>query len=106
MKMRALLRGVGLAWVVLLVATTARGFESLQGPTELLHWDKLRAFPGDTWFGVHGRTCLVQYQASLGISAWTTIASVAGVGTVSRFGDTDVTRVGRAGGFYRVITAR
>ena len=37
-------------------------YEALQGPTELLYWDKTNAFNGYTWFGVRGITYLVDME--------------------------------------------
>jgi phosphatidylethanolamine-binding protein (PEBP) family uncharacterized protein len=45
--------------VVVLLATASFAFERLQGPTELLLWDKDGAYDGYTLFGVGSRTYLL-----------------------------------------------
>lgn len=42
-----------------LVAGPASAYESLQGPTELLHWDKEKASNGYTLFATRGITFLI-----------------------------------------------
>jgi hypothetical protein len=44
------------------MATSLYAYEALQGPTELLYWDKTNAYPGYTWFGVRGTTYLVNME--------------------------------------------
>jgi len=43
-------------------ATSLHAYEALQGPTELLYWDKTNACPGYTWFGVRGTTYLLDME--------------------------------------------
>ena len=45
-----------------LLATSAFAYEALQGPTELLYWDKTNTYNGYTWFGVMGTTYLVDME--------------------------------------------
>ena len=44
--------------ILLSLASTALAYEALQGPTELLYWDKTNAYPGYTWFGVRTKVLL------------------------------------------------
>ena len=48
-----------LAWVT---ASSLYAFEALQGPTELLYWDKTNTYSGYTWFGVRGTTYLLDME--------------------------------------------
>ena len=41
----------------------------MQGPTELLYWDKTNAFPGYTWFGVRGTTYLLDMEGRV-VHTW------------------------------------
>lgn len=50
-------------------AYTLSAYESLQGPTELLFWDKDRAYNGYTLFAAHGRSYLIDMQGQL-INEW------------------------------------
>ncbi len=47
-----------LVLLFVLVSSTF-AYEAMQGPTELLYWDKTNAFSGYTWFGVRGTTYLL-----------------------------------------------
>ena len=51
-----------IGFVLLLAATSLYAYESLQGPTELLYWDKTNTYNGYTWFGVRGTTYLVDME--------------------------------------------
>lgn len=57
-------RALALRWLGLWLVTLSQalGYEALQGPTELLHWDKSKAFTGYTWFGVRGTTYLIDME--------------------------------------------
>ncbi len=46
----------------LLLATTVWGYETFQGPTEVLYWDNTKAVDGYTFFGVGGHSYLVDMQ--------------------------------------------
>ena len=43
-------------------ATSLHAYEALQGPTELLYWDKTNSYSGYTWFGVRGKTYLLDME--------------------------------------------
>ncbi len=45
-----------------IAATSLYAYEALQGPTELLYWDKTNAYTGYTWFGVRGTTYLLDME--------------------------------------------
>ncbi len=51
-----------LALLHLLGGSPLHAYEALQGPTELLYWDKTNAYPGYTWFGVRGTTYLLDRE--------------------------------------------
>jgi len=53
----------------LVVAVSLHAYESLQGPTELLYWDKARAYPGYTWFGARGTTYLLDMEGRV-VHTW------------------------------------
>ncbi len=53
---------VRLAALVFVAVSPLHAFEALQGPTELLYWDKTNTFNGYTWFGVRGTTYLVDME--------------------------------------------
>lgn len=55
--------------ILLSLASTALGFEAMQGPTELLYWDKTNAYPGYTWFGVRGTTYLLDMEGRV-VHTW------------------------------------
>jgi hypothetical protein len=48
--------------ILISLATPALAYEALQGPTELLYWDKTNAYSGYTWFGVRGTTYLLDME--------------------------------------------
>lgn len=50
------------AMVVTFTWFSARAYEALQGPTELVFWDQARAATGYTWFGVRGTTYLIDME--------------------------------------------
>jgi len=54
---------------LVLAAGAALAAERLQGPTELLLWDKARAFVGYTLFGVAGRTFLIDMEGRV-VHTW------------------------------------
>jgi len=59
-------------WTLFLFAvlvTTAPAYESLQGPTELLHWDEGRAYNGYTLFGAHGTSYLIDMEGRV-VHTW------------------------------------
>jgi hypothetical protein len=60
--MRTIVTGLGLGWLAFLTTTSLQAYEALQGPTELLYWDKTNAFTGYTWFGVRGTTYLLDME--------------------------------------------
>jgi hypothetical protein len=61
-KRRQLVASLQLALLALWTACSLHAYESLQGPTELLYWDKARAYPGYTWFGGRGTTYLLDLE--------------------------------------------
>jgi hypothetical protein len=58
-----------LAWLAALAACSLPAYEALQGPTELLYWDKTNAYAGYTWFGVRGTTYLVDMEGHV-VHTW------------------------------------
>ncbi|MFZ5833333.1 MAG: aryl-sulfate sulfotransferase, partial [Planctomycetota bacterium] len=54
---------------LLLLAGVARAYERLQGPTELLFWDKEKALNGYTLFGVGSRTFLLDMEGRV-VHVW------------------------------------
>lgn len=56
-----------IAWFV--IAGPALSYERLQGPTELLYWDKEKAFNGYTLFGVGSRTYLLDMEGRV-VHTW------------------------------------
>ena len=67
--MRAALMLAVAAAAAALVASPARAYESLQGPTELLHWDKDRAYGGYTLFSARGTTYLIDMAGQV-VHTW------------------------------------
>ena len=55
--------------ILVSLASTALAYEALQGPTELLYWDKTNAYPGYTWFGVRGTTYLLDMEGRV-VHTW------------------------------------
>lgn len=55
--------------VWLLLAGSATAYERLQGPTELLYWNKEKAFNGYTLFGVGGRSYLIDMEGRV-VHTW------------------------------------
>jgi hypothetical protein len=53
----------------MLCVVTASAYERLQGPTELLFWDKEKAFNGYTLFGVGSRTYLLDMEGRV-VHVW------------------------------------
>ncbi|MFC1806194.1 aryl-sulfate sulfotransferase [Planctomycetota bacterium] len=66
-----------LATILALAAGSASAYESLQGPTELLHWDKQRAYNGYTLFASRGLSFLIDMQGQV-VHTWP-------IGTSPRF---------------------
>ena len=56
-------------WLALVAATSLHAYEAMQGPTELLYWDKTNAYPGYTWFGVRGTTYLLDMEGRV-VHTW------------------------------------
>jgi hypothetical protein len=67
--MRYVLIFVALAAPPALIASSARAYERLQGPTELLYWNKDKAFNGYTLFGVGRRTFLLDMEGRV-VHTW------------------------------------
>jgi len=67
--MRYVLIFVALAAPPALIASSARAYERLQGPTELLYSNKDRAFNGYTLFGVGRRTFLLDMEGRV-VHTW------------------------------------
>ena len=55
----------------LLLASSAAASERLQGPTELLYWNKDKAYNGYTLFGVGGRSYLIDMEGRV-VHTWPT----------------------------------
>ena len=51
-----------LGLLAFVTATSLHAYEALQGPTELLYWDKTNSYSGYTWFGVRGKTYLLDME--------------------------------------------
>jgi len=51
------------------LATSVFAYERLQGPTELLYWDKTNAYNGYTLFGSHGTTYLIDMAGQV-VHTW------------------------------------
>lgn len=62
MMHRAILTGLWLGLLAFPTTTFLRAYEALQGPTELLYWDKTNSYNGYTWFGVRGTTYLLDME--------------------------------------------
>ena len=56
------------------LAMTAQAYERLQGPTELLSWDKENAYNGYTLFASHGRTFLIDLAGQV-VNVWKQIGT-------------------------------
>lgn len=55
--------------ILVLSTLAAAAYERLQGPTELLYWDKLKAYAGYTLFGVGSRTFLLDMEGQV-VHTW------------------------------------
>lgn len=55
--------------LLLLIAGGSYAYESLQGPTEMLFWNKERAFNGYTLFAAHGTSYLIDMEGRL-VNQW------------------------------------
>jgi hypothetical protein len=53
----------------LVLATSALSYESFQGPTEVLYWDKTQTADGYTLFGVRGTTYLINMEGRV-VHTW------------------------------------
>jgi hypothetical protein len=60
-----------------MLVSTSFAYESLQGPTEMLYWNKEKAFNGYTLFAAHGKSYLIDMEGQL-IQEWA-------IGTNPRF---------------------
>ena len=58
-----------LAIAVVFVSSAAFAYESLQGPTELLHWDKQQAYEGYTLFAARGASYLINMEGQV-VRTW------------------------------------
>ncbi|MFO0756549.1 MAG: aryl-sulfate sulfotransferase [Byssovorax sp.] len=56
---------IAIAAALLVSAGSARGYEALQGPTELRFWDKARAYSGYTLFAAAGKTYVIDMAGRL-----------------------------------------
>lgn len=55
---------IAMAWFML-VAQPALAYQATHGPTQLLYWDKAKAYNGYTLFAAHGATYLIDMQGNL-----------------------------------------
>jgi hypothetical protein len=55
-------------WLLILIGSAVAA-ERLQGPTELLYWDKTKAYNGYTLFGVGGTSYLIDMQGKV-VHTW------------------------------------
>ena len=55
--------------LTILTACLLQAYESLQGPTELLYWDKTNSYEGYTLFGVRGTTFLIDMEGRV-VHSW------------------------------------
>ncbi len=55
--------------LIVLLTGSACAYEALQGPTELLYWDKSNTYNGYTWFGVRGTTYLLDMEGRV-VHTW------------------------------------
>jgi hypothetical protein len=55
--------------LAIFLAAPALAYEALQGPTELLYWDKTQTADGYTFFGVRGTTYLVDMEGRV-VHSW------------------------------------
>ena len=55
--------------VLSLMASTVLAYESLQGPTETLYWNKEKAFNGYTLFAAHGNSYLIDMSGQM-VHSW------------------------------------
>ncbi len=58
-----------LAVTLALAAGIANAYESLRGPTELLHWDKSKAYDGYTLFSARGTSYLIDMSGQV-VHTW------------------------------------
>ena len=54
---------------ILTSVLSVHAYERLQGPTELLYWDKTNAYNGYTLFGTHGATFLIDMSGQV-VHTW------------------------------------
>ena len=57
------------ALALLLTSSSLRAYERLQGPTEVLYWDKTKTYAGYTLFGVRSNTYLVDLEGRV-VHTW------------------------------------
>ena len=69
MNLKLIMKSSLLLLALLLSVTSIFAYEALQGPTELLYWDKTNAYPGYTWFGVRGTTYLLDMEGRV-VHTW------------------------------------
>ena len=67
--MRTILTGFQFGVLLCLTVGSLYAYEALQGPTELLYWDKTNSCNGYTWFGVRGTTYLVDMEGRV-VHTW------------------------------------
>jgi hypothetical protein len=58
-----------LVLLTFMAAASLYAYEALQGPTELLYWDKTNTYNGYTWFGVRGTTYLLDMEGRV-VHTW------------------------------------
>ncbi|MBM4044463.1 MAG: hypothetical protein FJ279_05060 [Planctomycetes bacterium] len=68
-EMKRTLLGTSLFVVFASLLASALAYESLQGPTELLYWNKEKAYGGYTLFAAHGMTYLIDMQGQV-VNTW------------------------------------
>ncbi len=67
--MRKLTTTIQLLALTFIAAASLHAYEALQGPTELLYWDKTNNYNGYTWFGVRGTTYLLDMEGRV-VHTW------------------------------------
>ena len=58
-----------LAFLAIWAACSLHAYEAMQGPTELIYWDKTNTYNGYTWFGVRGTTYLIDREGRV-VHTW------------------------------------
>ena len=59
---------IAAAWLTISL-TPLRAYERLQGPTEVLYWDKTQTYAGCTFFGAHTNTYLIDMEGRV-VHTW------------------------------------